>query len=313
MKIKKKTKKKIGIIIAVIILIALAIITSNKQILIEADKLLGTDLASTISFESINKDEKQEIKEFVASDDLKVYFIDVGQADSILILNKEESMLIDAGNNEDGETVVNFIKDKGITKLKYVVGTHPHEDHIGGLDNVINTFEIENILMPKIQTNTKTFEDVLDAISNKELTITAPKKGDKFNIGEANCEILNETIEDKSNLNLSSIIIRLDFGNKSFLFTGDAETENENSLESWEEVDVLKVGHHGSTTSSSMKFLKQVSPEIAIIMVGKDNEYGHPKKDILKRLNNIDSKIYRTDENGTILVTTDGNEINVNT
>lgn len=221
-------------------------------------------------------------------------------------------MLIDAGNNEDGPDVVNFIKEKGISKLNYVIGTHPHEDHIGGLDDVINSdIEIENILMPKIQTNTKTFEDVLDAISNKALKVTAPKKEDKFNIGDANCEVMTDSILDEKNLNLSSVTIRLTFGNNSFLFMGDAETKNESTRE-WPNTDVLKVGHHGSDTSSSQKFIEQINPKYAVIMVGKDNFYGLPKDKILERLKKVGVQIYRTDENGTIEMVSNGNEISVN-
>ena len=158
----------------------------------------------------------------IFEDKLNVYFIDVGQADSILVSNKNKTMLIDAGNNENGKDVVNFIKEKGITKINYLIGTHPHADHIGGLDDVINSdLEIENIYMPKIQTNTKTFEDVLDAIKNKGLKVTSPKKGDIFKIGDSNCEIMTDSILDEKNLNLSSIIIRLEYGDNSFLFMGD--------------------------------------------------------------------------------------------
>ena len=221
-------------------------------------------------------------------------------------------MLIDAGNNENGNDVVKFIKEKGISKINYLVGTHPHADHIGGLDDVINSdLEIENIFMPKIQTNTKTFEDVLDALKNKNLKVTAPKKGDIFKIGDANCEVMTDSILEKENLNLSSIVIRLKFGDNSFLFMGDAESENEKTI-SWPKVDVLKVGHHGSNTSSSQDFLNQVKPEYAIIMAGKDNSYGLPKQKILDRLAKIGAKIFRTDELGTITVISDGKTIEVN-
>ena len=236
----------------------------------------------------------------------------MGQADSILVTNKEQSMLIDAGNNDDGENVVKFIKDKEIAKLNYVIGTHPHEDHIGGLDNVINNIDTENIYMPKQQTNTKTFEEVLDAISNKGLKVTAPKKGDIFNIGDAKCEVMTDSILDSENLNLSSNIIKLTYGNNSFLFTGDAEQENEKTR-NWEHVDVLKVGHHGSKTSSSKKFLTELSPKYAIIMAGENNSYGLPKNEILKRLESVKSKIYRTDKNGTIEAESDGNNITFKT
>lgn len=242
---------------------------------------------------------------------LRIYYIDVGQADSILVINKDKTMLIDAGNNDDGNMVVDFIKDKGVSKLDYVIGTHPHEDHIGGLDDVIKSLDIGKLYMPKIQTNTKTFEDVLDAALEKGIDIESPNIGDKFNISDANCEVMSSKIDNK-NLNLASIVIRMEYGKQSYLFMGDAETENE-SERTWPKTNVLKVGHHGSNTSSSKKFLEQVSPEIAIISVGKDNKYGHPKQAIIDRLNKMGIKIYRTDLNGTILIKSDGNENQIET
>ena len=290
----KKNDKQIITIISFLIVLATAILGGEL--------FLKTDKNSEATQASSN----------VLSDKLEVDFIDVGQADSILVSNKNETMLIDAGNNENGNDVVKFIKEKGIAKINYLVGTHPHADHIGGLDDVINSdLEIENVYMPKIQTNTKTFEDVLDALKNKNLKVTAPSKGDTFKIGDANCEVMTDSILDKDNLNLSSIVIRLEFGENSFLFMGDAETENEKTT-NWPKTNVLKVGHHGSNTSSSQNFLNQVKPEYAIIMAGKDNSYGLPKQKILDRLNKIGAKIYRTDELGTIVVISDGKTIEVN-
>lgn len=291
----RKTKKNIKIISSCIILIIALIIG-----IIEGREYKTNENIK----ETSNIDYFQE--------ELKVYFLDVGQADSILIINKDKSMLIDAGNNEDGELVVNFIKDKGISKLDYIIGTHPHEDHIGGLDNVIDNFDIGNIFMPKVQTNTKTFEDVLDSIQNKNLKVTSPNKGDTFNVGDAKCEIVNDSIINEKKLNLSSIIIKLTFGNNQFLFTGDAEKENEKQL-NLSKIDVLKVGHHGSNTSSSIDFLSQIKPDYAIIMVGENNSYKLPKKEIIDRLKNIESQIYRTDENGTIEIISNGSEISINT
>ena len=289
----KKNDKQIVTIISFIIVLVTAIL--GGELFLKTDK----------------NSQAVQTSNTVLTDKLEVDFIDVGQADSILISNKNETMLIDAGNNENGQDVVKFIKEKGISKINYLIGTHPHADHIGGLDDVINSdLEIENVFMPKIQTNTKTFEDVLDALKNKNLKVTAPKKGDIFTIGDANCEVMTDSILDKENLNLCSIVIKLQFGEKSFLFMGDAETENEKTI-SWPKVDVLKVGHHGSNSSSSRNFLNQVKPEYAIIMAGKDNTYGLPKQKILDRLNKIGAKLYRTDELGTITIISDGKTIEV--
>jgi len=290
----KKNDKQIVTIISFLIVLATAIL--GGELFLKTDK----------------NSQAVQTSGTVLSDKLEVDFIDVGQADSILIINKDETMLIDAGNNENGNDVVKHIKEKGITKINYLVGTHPHADHIGGLDDVINSdLEIENVYMPKIQTNTKTFEDVLDALKNKNLKVTAPVKGDTFKIGEANCKVMTDSILDTENLNLSSIVVRLEFGENSFLFMGDAEAENEKTI-NWPKTNVLKVGHHGSNTSSSQSFLNQVKPEYAIIMAGKDNSYGLPKQKILDRLNKIGAKIFRTDELGTITVICDGKTIEVN-
>ena len=272
---------------------------------------INEDFANTVSDEgeSYNNKNEQQV-EFVAQEDLLIDFIDVGQADSILIRNQDEVMLIDAGTNEAGETVVNYLEKLGITKINYLIGTHPHEDHIGGLDQVINNFDIEQIYMPKIETTTKTFEDVLEAIENKNLTVIAPNKGDKIELGQAVGKFMTEPILDKDNLNLSSLVLRLEFGNTSYLFMGDAEEENEKTI-NWPKTDVLKVGHHGSNTSSGESFLEQVHPQYAIIMVGKDNSYGLPKQEIIDKLNNIGSEIYRTDEDGTIQIISDGNNIEI--
>lgn len=305
---KRRSKKNnkivaTGIVLTIILLLVLLGINDNT-------------ITKFIKLSEVNITEKNLVtaktrNETIMEEELSVYFIDVGQADSILVINKDEAMLIDAGNNQDGQDVVSFIKEKGITKLNYVIGTHPHEDHIGGLDDVINSdIKIENVFMPKIQTNTRTFEDVLDAVENKNLSITAPNKGDNFKIGESNCQVMTDSILDKNNLNLSSVVIRLEYGNNSFLFMGDSEEENEKTM-IWPKTDVLKVGHHGSNTSTSESFLNQVRPNYAVIMVGKSNNYGLPKERIIERLKNVNAQIYRTDERGTIKITSDGNNIEV--
>lgn len=289
-----KKARKIKIIIGLVILIIVAILSQKGFIPI--DEVSNSNEIST----KITTEESENI--------LQIHFFDVGQADSTLIISDQKTMLIDAGTNEMGEKVVENIKKLGIERIDYLIGTHPHEDHIGGLDDVIKNFEIGIIYMPKIQTNTKTFEDVLDAIVEKNLTITIPKKGEKFILGKAECEIMlcgTGTKEEKENLNLSSIVTKVTYGNQNYLFMGDAEEENEQSR-TWTKVNVLKVGHHGSDTSSSVKFLEQVEPQIAIISVGKNNTYGHPKQVILDRLNKIGSVVYMTKDKGNILIESDG-------
>lgn len=307
---RKKSSKNQKIVASIFGVIFLAIITllGINQDTLNSFTKIEEETSNNITAESMATSTSSEV-----TGNLTVDFIDVGQADSILIINNNESMLIDAGNNEDGEDVIKYLENKGIKKLNYVVGTHPHEDHIGGLDDVINSdIQIENILMPKITTTTKTFEDVLDAIENKGLTVEAPSKGYEFKIGEANCKVMTDSIIDKDNLNISSIVIRLTFGNNSFLFMGDSEEENEKTI-SWPKADVLKVGHHGSNTSSSEKFLNEVSPKYAVIMAGEGNSYGLPKDEIVKRIESLGTTIYRTDKNGTIEMISDGNEIKITT
>lgn len=247
-------------------------------------------------------------KEDVTDEFLKIYFLDVGQADSTLIINNNQTMLIDAGNNEDGNLIVEFIKSLGIEKIDYLVGTHAHEDHIGGMDDIINNFNIGTVYLPyttEKTTTTKTFEDVLDSLIAKNLSITTANIGDKFTLGNTNCEIMYVDNSEPEDTNDQSICIRLEFKNESFLFMGDASGKVEKAR-NWPQTNVLKVAHHGSKTSTSKEFLKQVKPQIAIISVGKDNSYKHPSEQVLERLESIKAKIYKTDELGTILLISDG-------
>ena len=247
------------------------------------------------------------------ADNLKVHFIDVGQADSILIEQNNEYMLIDAGNNEDGQLLVNYFNNLGITSFKYVFGTHAHEDHIGGLDDIIENFTIENFYMPEVITTTKTFEDVLDALEAKQVAFQTPKISDELTLKDSKIKVLS-ILNDDEDLNDTSIVLRLKYGTTSFLFTGDASSTIEKNILNKEiQSDVLKLGHHGSRYSTSKEFLKKVSPTYAIISVGKNNSYNHPHSEVFKRLNEQNVKIYRTDEQGTIIAESNGTIINFTT
>lgn len=276
---------------------------------IEKPKLINSsDEASKPVVGSINDSVK------VATEgNLNVYYFDVGQADAILLENNNKYMMIDAGNNADGELLVNYMKNLGVTSLEYLIATHAHEDHIGGLDNVINSFEIEKFYMPDVITTTKTFEDVITALENKQVAFETPKIGDIFVFGGVKFEVLHLS-DDDSDLNDTSIVVRALYGNNSFLFMGDATNNVEkNILNSNIDSDVLKVGHHGSRYSSSVNFLDKVTPEYAIISVGEENSYNHPHSPTLTKLSDVGAKTYRTDKDGTIVVSSDGDNISVKT
>jgi competence protein ComEC len=249
------------------------------------------------------------------SGELTVHFIDVGQADSIFIeLPNAQSILIDAGNNADGDDIVRYIKKKGYDRIDYVVGTHPHEDHIGGMDNVVESFDIGTIYMPKASSNTRTFEDLLNAISNKGLSVTTAKAGVSIlDTSNLQISILAPNSTGYDDINDYSAVVKLVYGNASFLFMGDAEEISEREIKSDVDVDVLKVGHHGSSSSTSSSFLKKVTPQYAVISVGKDNSYAHPAKATLDKLKSAGAKIYRTDLNGTVIISTDGNSYKIDT
>ncbi len=309
MKKKRKNTKSnqriIEIILSVVIIVAL----------IYFEPLLSSDVPDdvTIPFETnqTTATDKLESMPTIQNGELKVYLFDVGQADCILVSCNDSYMMIDAGNNPDGKLIVKQLNEMGITRLDYLVGTHTHEDHIGGLDNVIENFDIGVLYMPDVTYSSATYRDVVEAAESKNVEKIAPEIGYVFYLGDAKCEIMGIDNEDKDP-NINSIIIEVTYGNNKFLFTGDAEIENE-ERRLWNDVDVLKVAHHGSSTSSSEDFMEQVKPEIALISVGTDNSYGHPHKEVMELLESYDLEIYRTDLLGTIVVTSNGSECTVET
>jgi len=317
----KNIKRLISIWITVILSIML--VSCGNTSTINSSNESGTEkVEDSISNEDNIKSEESDginiksYNEYEADRKLKVHFIDVGQADSILIQQGNENMLIDAGNNDDEETLKNYLNSLGISEFKYVVGTHAHEDHIGSLDYIMNSFKVGKIYFPKTTSSTKTFQNLVKAVQNKGMQFTAPVVGETFNLGEAECTILAPNGSRYDDANNYSIVIKLEYGNTSFLFTGDAEDVSEkemlkNGLDL--KADVLKAGHHGSKSSSTDKFLDAVNPKYAVISVGKDNDYGHPNAETLQKFSSRGIEVYRTDEIGTIVAESDGNNISFST
>jgi competence protein ComEC len=243
---------------------------------------------------------------------MTVHFIDVGQGDATLIECEGKAMLIDAGENDKGTLVQNYLQKNGISELEYAIGTHPHSDHIGGLDVIITKFDVKHVLLPDVETTTRTYDDVVQAMKYKRITPEHPKRGDTYELGSATFTILSSEDNEYNNLNDYSISILLENGNDRFIFTGDAETSAElNILHANMDIsaDVYHVGHHGSKTSSSESFVKAIKPKSAVISCGDGNEYGHPHAGPLNLFRSMGINVYRTDEDGTIIASSNGNGI----
>ncbi len=247
------------------------------------------------------------------SEDLKVHFLDVGQGDSIFIeLPTNETILIDASIKDASNKIINYLREENVSKIDYVFATHPHSDHIGGMSAVIKAFDIGQIYMPKAVTTTKTYENLLLTIKDKNLKIKTAKAGNTIiDTDDLKLVVLAPNQDSYESLNNYSIVLKLTYKEKSFLFMGDAETLSEKEITGDIQADVLKVGHHGSRTSTSQAFLNKVNPSYAVISVGLNNDYKHPHQEVIDRLEKKNIKIYRTDQNGDIMFTTDGYNIDV--
>lgn len=243
-----------------------------------------------------------------------VHFIDVGKADAALVECDGHYMLIDGGNRGDSDVIYTVLKKAGAEKLDIVVGTHAHEDHIGGLPGAFSYAEAELSLCPVTEYDSGVFETFKEYAEEKGGGLTVPEVGDEYDLGSAKVEILGLNAgEDTNN---SSIVLMIRYGETSFLFTGDAEREAEQTLldaGAMLKADVLKVGHHGSDTSTSYPFLREVMPEYAVISVGEGNSYEHPEENTLSRLRDAEAEILRTDLNGDIIISSDGKELTVTT
>ncbi len=255
-----------------------------------------------------------EQTDFSGEGTLIAHYIDVGQADSILLECGGEYMLIDGGNKEDGQLVISYLQQQGVEELSAVVCTHAHEDHVGGLPAVLAVFPTKVVYAPTNTYSSKVFDDFLYYTDQQGLEVTIPSPGDKVALADADILVLGP-VKSYAETNDTSIVLRVDYGESSFLFTGDMEVAAENDmLDYWDnddlfQVDVLKVGHHGSDTSTGYRFLNAVMPTYGIISVGEGNTYGHPTWETLSRLQQAGVTLFRTDQLGHVIATSDGTQV----
>ncbi len=249
------------------------------------------------------------------NDAFSVHFIDVGQGDCTLIKTDKGNMLIDAGENGMESSVINYLEKYNIETITYLVATHPHSDHIGGMQEVINRFDIENVIMPKLSSantpTTQTYENMLVAIKNSGAKVISAKPGSVYNFGDVSFKILSPFNQDE-NLNNMSVSLKLTYGEYSFMFTGDAESEVEKQILNKDydiKADVYKAAHHGSTTSNTKKFVQAVSPEYVVIPCGEGNSYGHPHDEIIELFDKLAISHYTTMEYGSIVFTVENQEL----
>ena len=245
--------------------------------------------------------------------ELQVHFIDVGQGDATLIQSPGgENILIDGGEKDAADDVMSLLKAQGIEKIDVLIATHPHSDHIGGLVTILKNYPVERFYMPEVVHTTNTFDQLLDAVQQQGIKISGAKCGVEIPLKGVKAEFLAPNAEDYENLNDYSAVLKLTYGEQAFLFTGDAQELSENEMLANGknlQASVLKIGHHGSSSSSSAAFLQAVSPQIAIISCGAQNDYGHPHKEVLQRLSQKDLQVLRTDLHGSITIKTDGKSL----
>lgn len=299
----KSRKKKIKQSVSALMLIAAALILLLA--------LWALDRSGLFTYENLT--ETAGLSSTPVSSSTSVHFIDVGQGDCTLIISDGKTLLIDAGEKENGSKVCSYLKSQNITRLDYIIATHPHSDHIGGLPDVIGEFEVGAVIAPvipdKLVPTSKSYENFLSAVSAEGCGLTKAKAGDVYSLGGSSFEIIAPLTDDSDDLNNYSVVCLLTYGDNIMLFTGDASKDEENDIldsGKYIDADLLKVGHHGSSSSSVKKFLNAVTPDYCVIMCGVDNSYNHPNEKTVERLEKYTDKINRTDLQGTIVCIPDG-------
>ncbi|MDO5517385.1 MAG: ComEC/Rec2 family competence protein [Clostridium sp.] len=282
-------------------------------ILAIASSVLGNDFIPDIDFSKVSSSGNSAV-----TGTLEVSYLDVGQGDSAYIKVNGYDILVDAGPKSDEEKLLAQLEEKNIDDFEIIIATHPHEDHIGGMKKVFDRYDVESFYMPKVSHTTKTFENMVNAVANEGIKIQQIKEGMTFDLGNgARIDVYSPIYESYEEFNDYSPIMKLTFGETELIFTGDAEAHAEadvvakypNDLHG----DVLKFGHHGSSTSSSEEFLQSVDPDYGIISCGAGNKYGHPHKETLQKISKYDIETYRTDTQGQITLTSDGKNISIKT
>ena len=257
---------------------------------------------------STGNNSTKETNSVVTSNESELHFIDTGNSDAILIKNNNKFALIDGGDNDDEERVVSYLKDQGVKELEYIFATHPHADHIGGLDAVVNDIPVKNVYVSNGDSDSKTYSDFIYAMANKGLSPSVPLLNSEFKLGSGKFKVISAANEKDPNNN--SLVLEYVNGNDKVLLMGDAEEKIERELDV-SDVDLLKVGHHGSRSSSSSSFIDKINPKYAVILVGANNKYGHPHKETMDTLASKNIEIHRSDECGHIVFKTSGNGLSV--